>query len=252
MAEAAQPKNEPEDSPLSPWWVRSVLIVLVFGLVALLAITLLASRNAPPIPGQVKDASGATVFTADDISNGQALFLGRSLRADEPRWLVPVINLLFAAFVVVIGASLLGEWTRMSGLLGKWWFWFGDQGWGMLAIALMVFVLRQTTDDARWPVIEKYIRVGFWGTNIGLLMMVALSLFPGGVLQVWDVVQHGYWHARMPGLYRHPCRPPDRVAASPWRPGVHHLRRDAIGYRRNQSLHRRARDTRILRSESLF
>lgn len=716
MAEAAQPKNEPEDSPLSPWWVRSVLIVLVFGLVALLVITLLAYRNAPPIPGQVKDASGATVFTADDISNGQALFLryglmdngtiwghgaylgpdygaealheigddvasalaqqqyakpmaeltpiqaasvraqvavtlktnrydaehdtlslsapeahayrqqtdrwksyfhdparngglkpdlitdpvelhqfsafvtwaawasvadrpgsnysytnnfpydpdvgnrpppgtllwsalslvvliggigavllvfgkfdylgwvnrghhvhpqvipgqasrgqralvkffvvvtllfliqtlvgggvshfradpgsfygfqlekifpsnllrvwhlqtaifwiatayvaaalflGRSLRADEPRWLVPVINLLFAAFVVVIGASLLGEWAGMSDLLGKWWFWFGDQGWeyleigrfwqyllvvgllgwfamlwwlarprtvanpearplarmflyaslaipvfylpalffgaktnftvvdtwrfwiihlwvegffeffattvvaltlfqlgltrrntalrviyldailyfgggligtghhwyfnglsqfnmamsamfsvlevvpltlltldawdfvrttrgdrdtsdrpiavphkwtfyfliavgfwnflgagvfgflinlpiisyyevgtiltpnhghaammgvfGMLAIALMVFVLRQTTDDGRWPVIEKYIRVGFWGTNIGLLMMVALSLFPGGVLQVWDVVQHGYWHAR--------------------------------------------------------
>ena len=26
--------------------------------------------------------------------------------------------------------------------------------------------------------------------------MVILSLFPGGVLQVWDVVQHGYWHAR--------------------------------------------------------
>lgn len=363
-----------------------------------------------------------------------ALFLGRSLRADEPRWLTPAIHLLFAAFVVVIGASLLGEWAGLSGLLGNGWYWFGNQGWeyleigrfwqyllvagllawfailwwlarprtvanpearplariflyaalaipvfyipalffgattnytvvdtwrfwiihlwvegffeffattivaltffqlgltrlntalrviyldailyfgggligtghhwyftghsqfnmalsamvsvlevvpltlltldawdfirttrgdcdicgkpvtvphrwtfyflisvgvwnfvgagvfgflinlpiisyyevgtiltpnhghaalmgvfGMLALALMVFVLRQTTDDARWPGIEKYIQVGFWGTNIGLLMMVALSLFPGGVLQVWDVVQHGYWHAR--------------------------------------------------------
>ncbi len=67
---------------------------------------------------------------------------------------------------------------------------------GMLAIALMVFVLRQTSHDAHWPGIEKYIKVSFWGTNLGLLMMVALSLFPGGVLQVWDVVQHGYWHAR--------------------------------------------------------
>lgn len=67
---------------------------------------------------------------------------------------------------------------------------------GMLAIALMVFVLRQTCSDERWPGIEKYVRVAFWGTNIGLLMMVAMSLFPGGVLQVWDVVQHGYWHAR--------------------------------------------------------
>lgn len=67
---------------------------------------------------------------------------------------------------------------------------------GMLAIALMVFVLRQTSDARRWAGIEKYVKVAFWGTNVGLAMMVAMSLFPGGVLQVWDVVQHGYWHAR--------------------------------------------------------
>ncbi|MCC7198721.1 MAG: cbb3-type cytochrome c oxidase subunit I [Gammaproteobacteria bacterium] len=67
---------------------------------------------------------------------------------------------------------------------------------GMLAIALMVFVLRQTSDDARWQGIEKYIKVAFWGTNAGLAMMVAMSLFPSGVLQVWDVLQNGYWHAR--------------------------------------------------------
>ncbi len=67
---------------------------------------------------------------------------------------------------------------------------------GMLAIALTVFVLRQTSDDAHWAGIEKYVKVAFWGTNIGLAMMVALSLFPSGVLQVWDVIEHGYWHAR--------------------------------------------------------
>lgn len=67
---------------------------------------------------------------------------------------------------------------------------------GMLALALMAFVLRQTLDDRQWPRIEPYIRMSFFGTNIGLAMMVVMSLFPGGVLQVWDVVQHGYWHAR--------------------------------------------------------
>lgn len=67
---------------------------------------------------------------------------------------------------------------------------------GMLAIALMVFVLRQCSEDAVWAGLEKYIKVAFWGTNIGLAMMVGLSLFPGGVLQVWDVLQNGYWHAR--------------------------------------------------------
>ena len=67
---------------------------------------------------------------------------------------------------------------------------------GMLAIALMVFVLRQTTSEARWPDIEKYIRCAFWGTNVGLALMVVMSLLPGGLLQVWDVLQNGYWHAR--------------------------------------------------------
>ncbi|MGA7297820.1 MAG: cbb3-type cytochrome c oxidase subunit I [Rhodanobacteraceae bacterium] len=67
---------------------------------------------------------------------------------------------------------------------------------GMLAIALMVFVLRQTASDKDWPGLEKYIKITFWGTNAGLLLMVLLSLFPSGVLQVWDVIQNGYWHAR--------------------------------------------------------
>ncbi|TAN09081.1 MAG: nitric-oxide reductase large subunit [Rhodanobacteraceae bacterium] len=67
---------------------------------------------------------------------------------------------------------------------------------GMLALALMVFVLRQTADDKTWPGIEKYVKVAFWGTNLGLVLMIVMSLFPSGVLQLWDVVQHGYWHAR--------------------------------------------------------
>ena len=49
-------------------------------------------------------------------------------------------------------------------------------------------------------------RIGFWGLNIGLALMVILDLFPGGVVQLWDVLQHGYWHARteefvMSGLF---------------------------------------------------
>ena len=46
---------------------------------------------------------------------------------------------------------------------------------GMLAIALMVFVLRQTGDDTRWASIEKYVKTAFFGTNIGLAMMVVFS-----------------------------------------------------------------------------
>jgi len=67
---------------------------------------------------------------------------------------------------------------------------------GMLAMALMVFVLRQTLPDAAWGRVEKYVRVSFWGLNLGLALMVLLNLFPGGIMQLRDVLEHGYWHAR--------------------------------------------------------
>jgi nitric oxide reductase subunit B len=67
---------------------------------------------------------------------------------------------------------------------------------GMLGIALIVFAIRQTVDEALWRTLEKYVKVGFWGLNGGLLMMVVLSLFPAGVLQLVDVLENGYWHAR--------------------------------------------------------
>ena len=69
---------------------------------------------------------------------------------------------------------------------------------GMLAIALAVFALRQVLADREWVRVERYIRLSFWGLNIGLALMVIMNLFPGGVLQLWDVLQNGYWHARGP------------------------------------------------------
>ncbi len=67
---------------------------------------------------------------------------------------------------------------------------------GMLAVALMTFVLREAVSDACWRLVSRYVKCAFGGLNIGLAMMVAMSLFPGGILQVRDVLAHGYWHAR--------------------------------------------------------
>jgi nitric oxide reductase subunit B len=67
---------------------------------------------------------------------------------------------------------------------------------GMLGVALMVFLLREMASQATWARVEKFVRCGFWGLNIGLAMMVTLSLFPSGVLQLFDVLENGYWHAR--------------------------------------------------------
>jgi len=67
---------------------------------------------------------------------------------------------------------------------------------GMLAVAFVVFGLRQMSSGEHWNRIQKYIRVSFWGLNIGLALMVVLNLFPSGVLQLADVLKNGYWHAR--------------------------------------------------------
>jgi len=67
---------------------------------------------------------------------------------------------------------------------------------GMLALAVLVFCLRALVDDARWRGVQPLVRTGFWGLNAGLALMVVLDLFPGGVLQLWDCLTNGYWHAR--------------------------------------------------------
>src|SRR6185503_14926560 len=67
---------------------------------------------------------------------------------------------------------------------------------GMLGAGLIVFVLREVVADDVWLKLSRLVRVAFWGLNVGLAMMVFLSLFPGGVMQVLDVIENGYWHAR--------------------------------------------------------
>lgn len=67
---------------------------------------------------------------------------------------------------------------------------------GMLGIALMVFVLRESIQEALWSSISRLIAIAFWGLNIGLALMILLSLLPGGLLQLHAVIENGYWYAR--------------------------------------------------------
>ena len=75
---------------------------------------------------------------------------------------------------------------------------------GMLAVAMLVFVLRQMSTQENWARTQKYVKVSFGGLNIGLGLMLALSLFPTGVLQLWDVIENGYWHGRSPAFLDQP------------------------------------------------
>jgi nitric oxide reductase subunit B len=67
---------------------------------------------------------------------------------------------------------------------------------GMLALAVVVYCLRALQSDASWAKVEGLVKTGFWGLNAGLALMVVLDLFPAGVLQLWDSLANGYWHAR--------------------------------------------------------
>jgi nitric oxide reductase subunit B len=66
--------------------------------------------------------------------------------------------------------------------------------YGMLGIGLMLFVLRDMDLDAKW--MERPIRVAFWSLNIGLLLMVLISVLPLGLAQTVASVKHGLWYAR--------------------------------------------------------
>ena len=65
---------------------------------------------------------------------GGALFVAGMLGRSEPAGQRLAIHLLFGAIVFVAVGSLLGEWAGILQLLGKAWFWFGNQGWEYLEI----------------------------------------------------------------------------------------------------------------------
>ena len=68
--------------------------------------------------------------------------------------------------------------------------------YGMLGIGLMLFCLRGLSDRAAWS--DKLLAPMFWSLNIGLAMMVFISLVPAGIYQAWASITKGMWFARSP------------------------------------------------------
>jgi nitric oxide reductase subunit B len=66
--------------------------------------------------------------------------------------------------------------------------------YGMLAIGLALFCLRYLIPADKWP--EKWARISFWSTNIGLAWMCFATLLPLGILQLYKSVNDGYFEAR--------------------------------------------------------
>jgi nitric oxide reductase subunit B len=66
--------------------------------------------------------------------------------------------------------------------------------YGMLGIGLMLFCLKGLAAQNRWK--TTLLGASFWMINVGLALMVLLSLLPLGLMQAWASVTHGMWYAR--------------------------------------------------------
>ena len=116
-----------------------------------------------------------------------------------------ILSFIAVGFWNVVGAGLLGfsintpialyymQGMNMTAAHGHAAL-FGV--YGMLGIGLMLFCLRGLTDRHAWS--DKLLKPMFWSLNIGLAMMVFMSLVPAGLYQAWASVSQGVWFARSP------------------------------------------------------
>jgi len=70
--------------------------------------------------------------------------------------------------------------------------------YGMLGIGLTLFCLRGLFD--RQAHADRLLAWSFWSLNIGLGMMVFMSLLPAGIYQAAAAISHGLWYARSPAI----------------------------------------------------
>jgi nitric oxide reductase subunit B len=66
--------------------------------------------------------------------------------------------------------------------------------YGMLGLGLILFCMRGLTDVTRWN--DRLLSISFWCLNIGLAMMVFLSLLPQGLWQAYASFTYDYAYAR--------------------------------------------------------
>jgi len=66
--------------------------------------------------------------------------------------------------------------------------------YGMLGLGLMLFCLRALRPGKAWK--NAPLAFAFWAINVGLALMVLISILPIGLMQAWASVEYGTWYAR--------------------------------------------------------
>ena len=74
--------------------------------------------------------------------------------------------------------------------------------YGLLALGLMLVIFRRLSPQKAWN--ETPLKLAFWSLNIGLGLMIALSLLPIGLAQAAASIETGLWYARSAEFLQQP------------------------------------------------
>jgi nitric oxide reductase subunit B len=119
--------------------------------------------------------------------------------------------LIATAFWNLFGAGLLGFLINLPIVSyfqhGSWLTPTHGHGammgvYGMLAIALVLYVLRNIIKPEAWN--DKWVTWSFWGLNIGLMGMILITLLPVGFMQMAESYNNGFAAARDFSFYQRP------------------------------------------------
>jgi len=73
-------------------------------------------------------------------------------------------------------------------------------GFGFLAIGLMLYSLRFTVSESHWP--NRFLHWSFYLLNIGLLLMLAVSVVPVGLIQIFEAFSNTFHASRELAFYQ--------------------------------------------------
>ena len=74
--------------------------------------------------------------------------------------------------------------------------------YGFLSLGFVFLIARYIRPEIEFN--EKLMKFGFWALNIGLGLMVLISLLPIGLIQAWASVTQGLWLARSEDFMQQP------------------------------------------------
>ena len=74
--------------------------------------------------------------------------------------------------------------------------------YGFLSLGFVFLIARYIRPEVEFN--DKLMKIGFWALNIGLALMVLISLLPIGLIQSWASITHGLWFARSEEFMQQP------------------------------------------------